>query len=259
MKNEKKGIRSKNIFWGLFLLLAAVFLVVSRLGFLEGFGVVSILFAIFWVAILIEGVIRLSFGKILFSLAFLSIIFDEQLGIEAITPWVVLAAALLGTIGLNMIFKRKKHYSYDGDWNKHYGDKIVDVEIDTEADADMYDEAKRQANGLSGNKIFFRTNFGSAVKYVNSDNFEFAALECSFGAMKVFFDNATIQNGNATIELDVSFGGVELYLPKHWSVVNQTDTAFGGVDEKNHNSTNGSPVVTLTGDVNFAGVTIIYV
>ena len=253
MKNEKRGIKTGNIFWGLFLVLAAVFLVVSQLGLLKDIGVFSILFAVFWVAILIEGLIRGSFGKILFSLAFLFIIFDEPLGIEAVNSWTVLAAALLGTIGLNLIFKRKKHYYYEAEWKHHGEEKIVDGEADT------YDEAKRQANGLEGNKIFFRTSFGSAVKYVNSDNFEFASLECSFGAMKVFFDNAQIQNGNATIELDVSFSGVELYFPKHWHIVNQTDTTFGGLDEKNHNSSTGSPVVTLTGDVNFGGVTIIYV
>ena len=44
----------------------------------------------------------------LFSLAFAAILFDEALGIEAITPWPVLGAALLGTIGLNMIFNKNK-------------------------------------------------------------------------------------------------------------------------------------------------------
>ena len=95
MKNEKRGIKTGNIFWGLFLVLAAVFLVVSQLGLLKDIGVFSILFAVFWVAILIEGLIRGSFGKILFSLAFLFIIFDEPLGIEAVNSWTVLAAALL--------------------------------------------------------------------------------------------------------------------------------------------------------------------
>lgn len=140
MKNGKRSIKTSSIFWGLLLILAAVFLIASQFGFFQQVDTFGIIFAIFWVAILIEGLIR-----------------------------------------------------------------------------------------------------------------------GSFGAMKVFFDNAMIQNGNATIELEVSFGGVELYFPKHWSVVNQTDTVFGGLDEKNHSSSAGSPVVTLTGDINFAGVTIIYV
>ena len=259
MKTTSKSKKAGKIFWGVFLLLAAVFLVVSQLGYLQGVGVVSILFAIFWVAILIEGIARGSFGKILFSIAFLCIVFDEPLGITAITPWTVLAAALLGTIGLNMIFKRRKHYHYEyhyqNDWKEQYANNVIDVDA-TEEDQESGSSGKDVQNG---GRIYFHTNFGSSVKYVNSDNFEFANLECSFGAMKGYFDNAIVQNGNAIIHLDVSFGGVELYLPKHWAVVNNTDNAFGGIDEKNHNQPSGNTVVTLTGDVNFAGVTILYV
>ena len=238
--SEKKRHTGK-IFWGLFLVLAAAFLVVSKLGFMEGIGVVTILFAIFWVAILLEGVVKRSFGRVLFSLAFLCILFDEQLHIETITPWTVLIAALLGTIGLNLIFRRKRRWHRKNEWKEYTGGNPAGEDI------------------LNGNRIYFRTSFGSAVKYINSDNLEFASLECSFGAMKVYFDNASIPSGNATVDLDISFGGVELYVPKHWNVVNHTDASFGGVDEKNRCTTTGSPVLTLTGDVNFSGVTIIYV
>lgn len=243
MKNPKKSIRTSSVFWGLLLIFAAVFLIAGQLGFLENVNAFSVIFAIFWVAIFIEGMIRRSFGKILFSLAFLFIIFDEQLGIKGVSNWTVLMAALLGTIGFNIIFKRKKHYHYE----------------ELEVDSDRYNAQKRVTNSLNGNKIFFRTSFGSAVKYVNSDHFEYASLECSFGAMKVFFDQAVIESGNAVIDLDISFSGVELYFPKSWTVVNQTDTSFAGLDEKNHSESTGSPLVTLTGDISFSGVTIIYV
>ena len=42
----------------------------------------------------------------LFSLAFLIIVNDELLGLEAITPWPVLGAALLGSLGLNLLFPK---------------------------------------------------------------------------------------------------------------------------------------------------------
>lgn len=260
MKTGSKSKKAGKIFWGVFLLLAAVFLVVSRLGYLKEVGVVSILFAIFWVAVLIEGIVRLSFGKMLFSVAFLCIIFDEPLGITAITPWTVLAAALLGTIGLNMIFRRKKHfhyeYHYENDWGKKKEDQVIDVEAEMVGDQE---NGGQKGQSQDGGYVHLETNFGSAVKYVNSENFEQADLECSFGSMKVYFDNAIIQKGHAVIHLDVSFGAIELYLPRKWTVINNTDNAFGGVDEKNHNQPDGTTEVILTGDVNFAGVTILYV
>ena len=251
---KKKGIRSRNIFWGIFLLLAAVFLVVSQMGFAEGVGVVSIFFAIFFMAMLIDGLVRLNFGTILFSIAFLCIIFDKPLGIEAITPWAVLGAALLGTIGLNMIFKRKKHYHINIS-GKNWSGKERSVYVD----GDVVEVEEQADNGSSESRVFFKSSFGEAVKYVNTDSFEYAGLECSFGDMKVYFDNAVITGGNATIDLDVSFGAVELYLPKEWSVANQIDASFAGVDEKNRNKSTGSPVVTLTGSVSFAGVSIVYI
>lgn len=243
MKNPKRGIRTGNVFWGLLLVLVAVFLIVNQLGFLEDVNVFSIVFAIFWVSVLIEGLTKRSFGKILFSLAFLFMIFDEQLGIKGVSNWSVLAAALLGTIGLNMIFKRKKHCHF-GRINMH---------------SENHDTQNRGQNSLEGNQIFFRTVMGSAVKYVNSDNFESAFLESTFSEMKVFFEQALVQNGTANIELEVSFSDVELYFPKSWSVVNETNTVFGGLDENGRNDSTGTPVVTLTGNIKFSGVTIIYV
>lgn len=82
--------------------------------------------------------------------------------------------------------------------------------------------------------MFFKNSFGASTKYINSDEFEFA-------------------------QLDVSFAGVELYIPKTWNVINQIDVTFGGVDEKNKNQSAGVPTLTLMGDVSFSGVTIIYI
>lgn len=254
MKEEMNGRKSEKVFWGVFLILAAAFLVVSQLGFLEGVGVVRILFTIFWAAVLVQGVFSRSFGKILFSIACICIIYDKQLGIEAITPVTVLVAALFGTIGLNMIFRRKKHYYHKSIWKGEALEKetIIDIEGLEEEDS-----AEKETSG--GTKIYFNAKFGAAEKYVNTECFEYAILECSFGGMKVFFDNARIPGGKAVIELDVSFGGVELYIPREWNVVDHTDTQFGGVEEKNRCRTSGSPVVTLTGNINFSGVTIIYI
>lgn len=257
MKEGRRGIHANNMLWGAFLILAAVFLIVSKLGNFEGVGLFSILFTVFWVSILVEGVMRRSFGRILFALAFLCIIYDKQLGIEAITPWTVLIAAWLGTMGLNMMFRKRKHHC-EINWKKK-DDTIIDVEVNGDFQEEGYYQKRSQVDSLNGNKVFFSTSFGSAVKYVDSNNFEYASLECSFASMKVYFDKVMIQNGSATVELDVSFGSVELYFPKEWSVVNHMDTAFGGIDEKNQNASTGSPVIMLTGDVSFGNVTIIYV
>lgn len=37
------------------------------------------------------------------------------------------------------------------------------------------------------------------------------SLDCSFGPIKVYFDNAKLNNGRGIVRIDASFSGVELY------------------------------------------------
>ena len=98
----------KNYFWGVFLVLGAAYLIISQLGYLPAFSVFTVVATMACIAAFVHSLLHLSFGGMLFPLAFLGILYDKQLGITAITPWTILLAALLGTIGLNLIFSRKK-------------------------------------------------------------------------------------------------------------------------------------------------------
>lgn len=204
---------------------------------MDGVNVISLILTILLVACMIKSVRHLNFAGILFPVAFLCIIYDKVLGITAITPWTVLGAALFGSIGLSILFHNKHHY-------RHF--------MHDENFAEIIDQE-------DGNSVQLATSFGSSIKYVNSDDFKQANLKCSFGAMKVYFDNAMIRNNNAIIQLDISFAGVELFIPKEWNVKNQANTSFGEIEEKNKNQTTGIPSVTLVGNISFSGVTIIYV
>jgi predicted membrane protein len=230
-------MKKEKIFWGLFFILAGIFIIVSRLGYFPELNVFSLILTVFLVACMIKSLRHLNFAGVLFPAAFLCIIYEDLLGITEITPWPVLGAALFGSIGLSIIFHNKLHYHHFK--HQEHFTEVIDQE--------------------DGNSFNFETNFGSSIKYVNSEDFTQARLECSFGAMKVYFDNAVIQNDNAVIRLDVSFAGVELYVPKTWNVINKADVSFGAIEEKNRNQSTGIPSVTLVGSSSFSGVTIIYV
>lgn len=229
-------MKKERIFWGLFFIVSAVFLIVSRMGVLGDIGVFSLLLTVFFAACLIKSVVHRSVTGVLFSVAFLCIIYARPLGIESITPWPVLGAALLGSIGFSFLFHPRRSC-----YHHHH--------IDSEESVETVDGAQME----------FSTTFSGSIKYVNSDDFQSARLHCAFGSLKVYFDNAVIQHGEAVLDLDVSFAGVELYIPKNWSLVNKTSTAFGGIDEKNRNDSSGGPVVRLKGKVSFGGVEIVYV
>lgn len=103
------------------------------------------------------------------------------------------------------------------------------------------------------------TTFGSSVKYFEYE-LDKARLECNFGTIKAYFENAKPKHGRVDLDLECNFGNIELYLPKNWRVINGIETAFGGTVEKNKPSlSEKSPVITLSGEVNFGGLTITYV
>ena len=231
-------MKKERIFWGIFLVVGAVFLIISGMHLLPGIPFFRLLLTILLAGCLIKSLLVVSFTGILFSIAFLCILHAEALGITAITPWPVLGAALLGSIGLSLIFPHRHKY-----WKNHVAEEFESVDQ------------------VDGNVIQLSTSFGSSIKYVNSEDLEHVKLECSFGAMKVYFDNAIIQSGKAQLDMHVSFGGVELYVPRGWRVSNQLRASFGGVDEKIKNTyvTEDSPTLVLAGSVSFSGVTILYV
>ena len=95
-------MKRENIFWGLFFILAALFMLVGRLDFFEGLSFFKIFGTLLLVGWLGHSLSKRDYGGILFSIAFLCILYDEFLGIEELTPWPVLGAAMFGSIGLSM-------------------------------------------------------------------------------------------------------------------------------------------------------------
>ena len=230
MKNFSK------IFWGLFFIVGAIFIIINQLGYYSNLKLLPLVLTIFIVAIFIKSIIHINFFGILFSIATIIIIYNNELGLESITPWPVLITALLGSIGLSIIFGSHKFINYNTD--EHF-DKVV--------------------NDKDNDVIEFQVSFGSAIKYVNSEDFKSANLKSSFGALKVYFDNSKIKDEEATINLDVSFSGVELYLPKEWKIINKVNSSLGSLEEKNRHSNTTNKTIILTGNVHLGGVEIIYI
>lgn len=234
-------MRGKNkIFWGIVFILGAVAILAQRLGFLEGIGFWSVFFSVCLAACLIKGIARGKIGIILFSIAFLIIVNDELLHLEAITPWPVLLAALLGTIGLKILFpnlsrRGKGHLVRIGDGTNGITD-IQRVE-----DTVAYDN-------LFGDSIKY---LGGVVSFVKVDNV--------FGSTSVYFTEVRLRNGSAEVNVDLVFGNVELYIPSSWSVVMNTSNIFGSADERGRCDPDGENVLRVTGDVVFGSLEVIHV
>lgn len=201
-----KRNKGSNIILGILFLLGAAAFLVKKLGIFEGIGFWPIVLTIGLVGFFIEGLVKRSFGQMLFSLAFMVIVNDEFLKLEAITPWPVLGAALLGTIGLNLLFPRFG-------WSKRY--KLI------------AGGEHRVGDTVSEDGCFYENAFSSAVKYVVGEISE-VRVDNAFGAMEVYFTDAVLKEHVARVHIDSAFGKVTLNVPRGWKIVNNTTQAFGG-------------------------------
>lgn len=234
-------MKKNNIFWGVVLVLLAVLIIVSEMGFVEGIGFWTVVFSVIFGAMLIRGIIKFDMTQILFSLAFLCIAWDDVLGIEAITPWPVLLAALLGSIGFSMIFGGKKKKIYKEKFRSSHNATCDTVEQDY------------------GEEVKCAVSFGSIVKYIKSENLKTVNASVSFGSASIYLDNAKAPSGEVVINIDSSFGGVELFVPKNWFVTNNMQNSFGGIDIENNNNGANEVNVILIGSASFAGVSVTYI
>ncbi|MDO5294161.1 MAG: hypothetical protein Q4F05_15590 [bacterium] len=234
-------MKKQKIIWGLLLVLGAMVLIFGKLGYLGEIKPFSVIISAALGLIAILNLFKLEFTGVFFPLAFIGIIYDKELGITAITPWIILVAALLLSIGFSLIFHKHEHH-VEYNRKKDFDEKDFDV-IDVE----------------DASNVTCSTKFGASAKYVNTDDFRQADLSCSFGAMKVYFDNAIIKEDKAVVHIDASFCGMELYVPKEWKVEDHLGVSLAGVTEKNRSQSNGSPVLVLVGNVSFSGIDIIYV
>ena len=92
--------------------------IASKIGVLPDVGVFSLLATVFLIWMAADGVRHRNFFEMIFAAAFLYIIYDKPLEIEVLTPWTVLAVALMFSIGLSLLFggKREKKHSIEFEW-----------------------------------------------------------------------------------------------------------------------------------------------
>lgn len=247
----KKG----QIIWGLVLVAIAALILAGGIGIFPGITWKMIL-TVLLAALFVKSLWELEFFGVFFPAAVIGILYSKELQIENITPFPILLAALLLSIGFSMIFgkatsKRKARHAME-----HCHANVYRNEKGEEMHQTSFGENTEQVNG---NTLYFKNSFGAASKYVNTDNFQSASLDNSFGELIVYFDNAMMQQPQATITVSNSFGETQIYLPKSWNVENRVSAVMGAVVEKNQNMPENVHKVILTGSVSMGELQIIYI
>ncbi|MDA0734752.1 MAG: DUF5668 domain-containing protein [Chloroflexi bacterium] len=74
--------------------------------------------------------------------------------------------------------------------------------------------------------------FGGGKERVTAQAFQGGEISAVFGGMEMDLRGAALAGGEAVIDATVVCGGIELKVPRGWTVNLQTTTLFGGVEDK---------------------------
>ena len=102
------GKKLDKLFWGLFFILGAVFILVSRMGYLKDMNVFTLILAVFLAGCFLKSLFHVEFTGMLFSLAFLAILFSK---VGTPIRKVSSMAILIGFIRLTATSSRSKPIS----------------------------------------------------------------------------------------------------------------------------------------------------
>jgi hypothetical protein len=165
------------------------------------------------------------------------------LGIEPYF-WPVLIIA----VGLLFILRPKRDNQFlFGSDKKKMGDDVTSSDWQRNYTTDDSETVKI-------NSVFSGIN-----KKIVAKNFQGGKVSCVFGGADIDFSQAEIE-GEVVLKLEVAFGGVNLIVPPHWTVYNQIEGVFHGVeDNRKFNPASDAAIgkkLILKGSVVFGGVEI---
>ncbi|MDR2923228.1 MAG: hypothetical protein LBU85_07800 [Treponema sp.] len=234
--------RFSNAIWGLCLLFAAVFVLTNNFFGFANIGIGRIIIAILALVFIVQCIARLHIAPVVIPLAVLYIIFRDFLGLPEIQTWKLIAASVLAFIGLSILIPQRHRPC--NQCNNSGGSK---------------DHHSAESGGKDNNP-YISVNFGAVSRSLNADSLETVRLSCSFGALEVFFNQVELGPNGADAYINCNFGGIQLFVPKHWQIIDKMNRTLAGVDIKSFTApAENAPRLTLNGSVSLGGVEVKYI
>ena len=86
-----------------------------------------------------------------------------------------------------------------------------------------------------------------------------AYITVTFGECSIYFDAAKLKTDSASINVDVSMGNVNIYVPKNWQLKNNISSFIGTVSVRGKRDNETVAYVELNGSVNLGSVTVHFI
>ena len=104
--------------------------------------------------------------------------------------------------------------------------------------------------------ISYDGSFGSDTVVVTEPVFRGGDVDVSFGSYTVDLTACERLEPGCTLSADVSFGSLELILPKHWNVQERSDRSFSSVSTHGSPAADADQILIVESDLSFCSLDI---
>ena len=109
---------------------------------------------------------------------------------------------------------------------------------------------------LPNEPTFSSTAFlGGIERRISSSDFRDAEASAFMGGVKLDFRDAAMEGNEAEIDVSAIMGGIEIRVPRTWTVINRVTPIMGGVEDHTHSSDVNKRLV-IEGTVLMGGLSI---
>lgn len=226
----------EKVLWPVLILGSGILLLLKAFGIGEEFGTFRVIGSLILLGTSLASLIRYQFFTFLVPLSLIAYLWRFQLGLAEMDVRLLLLAALILSIGLSLLFRKKSsarwHNSCSDTWTK--SEEIVNEDERVTIDA----------------------SFSEQTKYIHASHLKRVQISSNFASTKVFFDQCQVSPEGLEINLNVHFAGVVLMVPANWRIQSQASVFAAEINDETRQGPDVVYPVRLTGNVNFAEVKI---
>lgn len=221
-------------------MLSAIFVIASQIWSFDKIGIMSILATVFLATLVICSLINRDYFGIFIPVSVLYMIYSKPLMLIYISPWLLISSAVLISISFSLLFPRRPGraaLSHDG--AKHIS--LINENIDD-------------------NNPYAKVILSSNSKYLHSECLQSGHFISYLGVLEVYFDQVQLSIEGAELFIHCNLSSINLYIPKHWNVVDNIHLYLGEVSYSTEHTklSENVPQLILAGNVVLGDVKILY-
>lgn len=253
-------MNKKNMGWGIILICIAVFILCNNLSIIPDIPHVGadVIFAVILAFCGIKSLFKKDFFWFFICAGVIGCMFDNELHITEITPWILMVSCCLLGVGFNMIFK-KDRITYQGpeytdyqEYNEYSGDNA--------SNSQAASSTARATTYSDDADVRIENTFGEKTRYITCANLRTARVENNFGSLKVYFNNSIVNEGGARLRISNCFGETIVSIPREWRVEMKESNALGQIQVFGQSSCDlNSPAVTIDASNSFGHLVINFI